>query len=155
MKIIVFSDSHGDKANMETAILREGPDMLIFLGDGIADFKVLLKAFPGIEAYGVKGNCDLRSNERERLIIGAEDKKILMMHGHQYNVKLGMERFFFAALEAQADIALFGHTHSPYNKEVRGIKILNPGSIGRGLKPSYGLIIIKDGVVKTEIVSLV
>jgi predicted phosphodiesterase len=66
-----------------------------------------------------------------------------------------MERYLFAALEAQADIALFGHTHNQYIKEVKGMTVMNPGSIGRGFKPSYGLIYIEGDTVKAEIVSSV
>ena len=64
-----------------------------------------------------------------------------MMHGHQYNVNLVWKDFLCSSGGAGRYSPFV--THSPYNKEVRGIKILNPGSIGRGLKPSYGLIIIK------------
>jgi Predicted phosphoesterase len=77
MKILVLSDSHGDKKRMAGSVRTEKPDMIIHLGDCISDFKALTEEFPGIEAYGVKGNCDLRLISyfgRERLIITAEGK---------------------------------------------------------------------------------
>ncbi len=153
MKIQVFSDSHGGQPVMINAVNKEKPDVIIHLGDFISDFKALSEQFPRIEAYGVKGNCDhrLTSYGRERLMITFEGLKLLLVHGHQYDVKLGLERLYFAALEAEADIALFGHTHISYLEKVKGITFMNPGSIGRGLTPSYGIINISGGEIKAEI----
>ncbi len=154
MKIIVFSDSHGERRRMAGLVEREKPGMMIHLGDHIADFRALAGEFPQIEAYGVRGNCDLGAGGRERLIIAAEGKKLLLVHGHQYNVKLGYERFFFAAMEEGADIALFGHTHIPFLSEVRGMTVMNPGSIGRGAPPTFGIIEIEGGGVRANIIHI-
>ncbi len=155
MKILVFSDSHGVRREMADAVERERPDMIIHLGDFIADFKALRELFPETEAYGVRGNCDLRSlmgRDAEKMLITAGGKKILIAHGHQYGVKLGLERFFFAAMEAGADIALFGHTHMPYIGKAGGAVVMNPGSIGRSPAPSYGLISVDGGEMETKII---
>jgi putative phosphoesterase len=151
MKIIVFSDSHGERRRMSALVGREKPGMIVHLGDHIADFRALAAEFPQIEACGVRGNCDLGAGGPERLLVSAEGREILLVHGHQYNVKLGYERFFFAAMEAGADIALFGHTHIPFLSEVRGMTVMNPGSVGRGAPATFGLIEIDGGGVHAKI----
>ena len=41
MKILVFSDSHGNYDNLERAYEKEQPDVMLHLGDGEADFSRL------------------------------------------------------------------------------------------------------------------
>ena len=56
-----------------------------------------------------------------------------------------------AAMEADADIVLFGHTHVPFKDRSLGMEVLNPGSIGVGKEPTYGLVTIDSGLVTTAI----
>ena len=39
--------------------------------------------------------------------------KVLLTHGHYYNVTVGVERLKEEARERGIDIAMFGHTHRP------------------------------------------
>ena len=59
MKILVFSDSHGNPDHMLTAIRREAPDAIFHLGDGESDLRAVKRAFPDLPIYSVRGNCDL------------------------------------------------------------------------------------------------
>ncbi|NLV49162.1 MAG: metallophosphoesterase [Clostridiales bacterium] len=140
MKILVFSDSHGSCGLMEAAVKLHMPDLTLFLGDGASDITALRASYPELSVRCVRGNCDPAGFAPEKLIIEESGKKIMMTHGHAYGVKLGLQRVFYAALEAQADIILFGHTHEAYRAEREGLIMLNPGSVGRGRNRSYALL---------------
>ncbi len=151
-KIFVFSDSHGETENM-IRIIKEGkPDVVIHLGDYTSDCDVLWRNFPEMQITGVRGNCDYRSAVPELRKLYIDGKLIFAAHGHVYNVKSGYTRICYAAMEADADILLFGHTHIAYRDTGLGMEIMNPGSIGRGVKPSYGAIIIDGDKMELEIV---
>ena len=62
MKILVFSDSHGNEDNMVRAVERERPstlDAIVHLGDGWRDAEALHRLYPRIPLEQVPGNCDL------------------------------------------------------------------------------------------------
>ena len=145
-KILVLSDSHGNLNNMILAVKREEPDMIIHLGDCMGDAQNLHLRFPGIPMEQVPGNCDCSQEFQERELL-IEGKKILICHGHTFNVKAGYLNLEYAAQERHADAALFGHTHRVYYDNYNHITYLNPGSIGApayGTPPSYGILNI-DG----------
>jgi hypothetical protein len=153
MKIIVFSDSHGVADNMIEAVKREKPDLCFFLGDGEHDLALLQKRFPRLPVNAVRGNCDVFSTLPRALCCAAGGLKIFATHGHLYGVKHDpiFRELCYAALEENADVVLFGHTHDPFRDRTMGMELLNPGSIGPSTRPSYGLI-LKDGdTVETEI----
>jgi putative phosphoesterase len=54
-----------------------------------------------------------------------------MCHGHRYSVYYDRYRLIAAAAAANADVALFGHTHVPFSAQEGGIYLINPGSVGR------------------------
>ena len=151
-KIFVFSDSHGEIENMVRIINGGSPDVVIHLGDYTSDCDELKRRFPDMQITGVRGNCDYRSAVPELRKLQIEGKLIFAAHGHAYNVKNGYTRICYAALEADADILLFGHTHIAYRNTGLGMEIMNPGAIGRGVHPSYGVIIIDGDRVDMEIV---
>ena len=41
MKLLIFSDSHGNVANMEDAVRLESPDRILHLGDLVRDAEAL------------------------------------------------------------------------------------------------------------------
>ena len=51
MKIVVFSDSHGDKESMKLLIDKLEPEMVIFLGDGIDDILAIESEYPNLRTY--------------------------------------------------------------------------------------------------------
>lgn len=150
-KIFVFSDSHGNVEYMAQIITEGKPDVVLHLGDYVSDCDELRRRFPEMRIANVRGNCDYRSAVPELLRLNIEGKQIFAAHGHVYNVKSGYTRICYAAMEADADILLFGHTHIPHRDTGLGMEIMNPGSIGKGVRPSYGVIIIDDEI-KAEIV---
>lgn len=143
MKLVVFSDSHGNISNMERIIEKERPELVLHLGDMCRDIEEVQYKFPRQTIQNVCGNCDGFTQVPDRRILRVEGKRILMMHGHRYNVKQTYGPAAYAAREAQADILLFGHTHIPYCEQVDGLWMLNPGSC-RGRGATYGIISLEN-----------
>ena len=103
-RILVLSDSHGNVNNMVTAVSRLHPDMIIHLGDCWADAEQLHRKFPMTVMEQVPGNCDCRQEVQERILL-IEGKKILICHGHTFNVKAGYLNLEYAAEERKVDAA--------------------------------------------------
>jgi len=111
MEIIAFSDVHGDVHKLLTLSNEiEHAEKALFLGDGINTMEVLDTRLAN-KIIAVKGNCDLFCPLPEELVIELAGKKIFMTHGHNYDVKISMNKIAAKALEVGADITLFGHTH--------------------------------------------
>ena len=143
-EIYVFSDSHGSVGDMKDIIRAARPDMVIHAGDYSSDCEELKREFPDILISGVCGNCDRIPLAPPVLTFNMFGKKFFVAHGHNYGVKSGIDRLCYAGLEAQADIIIFGHTHIPFYGRRLAIDIVNPGSIGRGARPSYAVISISE-----------
>ena len=145
MKILVLSDSHGNLTNMEQAVERTNPNLIVHLGDCWRDGERLHEHFPEIPLEQVPGNCDFRPGEPAEKLLILRDKRILICHGHTYRVKTSLLLAGFAAEEQQLDLFLFGHTHRPL-VDMRGRTLfLNPGSIGDYAHPFYGVVTIENG----------
>ena len=156
MKACVFSDSHGYAGNMIAAIELEKPDLVFFLGDGERDIAKVGEKYPDLPIYAVRGNCDFRSDAKKLLICVVEGVKVFMTHGHLSYVKhdYELETLTSQSVEAGADIALFGHTHSQELTESRGVTLLNPGSVGRSYYPSYAVLNISNGRFTADLKSI-
>lgn len=143
MKILIVSDTHRRDDNLKKVINDNLPlDMLIHLGDVEGSEQYIPEwVNPECEMQMVRGNNDFFSAlDREREIqIGKY--KVLLTHGHYYNVSLGTEQLVEDAKERGFDIAMFGHTHRPYFDDSQGIIVLNPGSLSTLDKRGVNLLI--------------
>lgn len=153
MRIIVFSDSHGDISRAMEILDREEYDLVIHLGDYSEDGRLIREKIDR-PVYQVRGNCDYYDldTDLEQVLVLA-GKKFFLSHGHDYGVKHNYNRIFYRGLELGADIVLFGHSHRPLILRDK-IILFNPGSISLpqpGEAASYGLIRIEDGQVELEI----
>jgi putative phosphoesterase len=127
MKILVVADTHNVTASIISQLKKEKADMLFFLGDFIKDGEDLKRKLE-IPAHIISGNGDLASYYKKEELVKVRDKRILLTHGHQYNVKNGLQRLYYHGLENRADVILFAHTHMPYLNWEDGVLIFNPGS---------------------------
>ena len=151
MRILIFSDSHRDVESCADVITRiVGVDMIFHAGDHASDAAQIAARFPHIPVRSVLGNCDFSQAPKE-LVITAEDKKILLTHGHLYNVKNDYEysSLMRRASELNCDCAVFGHTHEGLCDIKGGITLLNPGSIKYG--KTFGVIEIEDGKLRAAV----
>ena len=153
VKILVFSDSHGNDAAMTPAVEREKPQMILHLGDGWRDAQRLQNHFPDIPLHQVPGNCDFRSKESPELLLTIQDKRVLLCHGHTLGVKSSLLTAGLTAEDQDLDLFLFGHTHMPLVDRRGKTLFMNPGSIG-DFQPSYGVVTIEDGKLDGKIVPL-
>lgn len=164
MRIGIVSDSHGQGENLIKAVEKMGQvDMIFHLGDFIIDVDYVKKVYSG-NVYSIIGNCDkvlakmgMNKDAIKELVIDIEDKKIFATHGHQYNVKCGLDALFYRGKELEADIVLFGHTHFPQIERDEGIMLLNPGSTANPqseLCPSFGIIEITNGNIIPKIIEI-
>jgi len=153
MKILVMSDSHGSVSNMLLALRRESPDVILHLGDNEKDCTEIIHQEPDIMLRAVRGNSDFFSNGLDIDEFVLEEKRFFMSHGHLHGVKLNKARIIEAAINRNADVLLFGHTHMPYYSTNDKLIIINPGSIGEG-RANYAILEIENGVVKHELKKL-
>lgn len=153
MRAVVFSDSHSSTALMKEAVRRIRPDVIIHLGDSVRDAEELREEFREIPLYSVKGNCDISSSAPETDIVPLGPVKAFITHGHLYDVKWGrLDPLVYAAMEQNAQIAMFGHTHQAETSEMGGVKLLNPGTAGKGRERTFAIVdVFENGGIACEI----
>ena len=155
MKCLCFSDSHGSSAGMRRALnMHRDAEVVFFLGDGLSDFEELI--YDRSRAWiAVRGNCDIRGTLGNEFVKKTDSitllgHRIFLTHGDLYGVKYGLDGISKLAVDHNADIVLFGHTHRRLEKyiptENGGYYLFNPGSVGGGFSsaPSYGVINITE-----------
>ena len=151
MKFLVCSDTHGDTTYLRLAMKKEKPDAVVHLGDHASDADILDMEYPILPLCRVKGNCDyFEQRYPEQWCFTWDGVKIFAVHGHKQNVKFGLLQLKYAALEAGAQLALFGHTHSPYCMEQDGLWLLNPGACA-GRSPSYAVVELCEGRISCQV----
>jgi len=155
--IAVLADTHGDTNSVCKHLKQWKLDGLIFAGDYYRDGEKIARDLQ-INYYGVRGNCD-RSEPRARdeEIIELMNKKIYLLHGHQYGVKQSVSRLYYRALELEVDAVIYGHTHYPHLEQIDKLWIINPGSPSRSRidsRGSYGLIEIKQNGFEPRLIYL-
>lgn len=144
MKLLVFSDSHRSMRGMRDALDLERPDYVIHLGDLEQDAQFLAQEYPSLAIAAVPGNCDGWPTQPLQKLLTYGQVRILLSHGHIWNVKRGYSGAIAAGQKSGAHIVLFGHTHSPYcQQQEDGLWVMNPGSIRDN--GSYGVISIENG----------
>ena len=129
MKIVVASDSHGNKNLVDFLFSNEKFDCFVFCGDGIDDFT---NYFDDSRLEIVSGNCDWFSNFFDEKTLVLCNRKIFVTHGHKYFVKNSLEKLAKVAKKIGAEIVLYGHTHKQYIKYIDGVYLVNPGTLKKG-----------------------
>lgn len=164
INLLVISDTHGYPNKIDEVIKRQlvldekfQPKYLIFLGDGLDDFEKS-RLVSKMCVLDVRGNSNedyfyLTTVPKDR-VVDLGGYKILMMHGHSHAVKSGLGSAIGYAVENDADILLFGHTHAPVSytlekgHEIYGITlkknltVFNPGSLG--YDDVFGVVTLDD-----------
>ena len=144
MKIIVCSDSHGNYPGLQDLIEREHPQAVYFLGDGERDWHQV--DLPHTTTFAaVCGNCDMMSMEPPYRKFELYGRKIFLTHGHVYGVKQGLSGIHGAALQHDAELVFYGHTHHAQMVELDGCTIVCPGTMGSGHEEYVVLQMKRDG----------
>jgi len=157
MRIVVFSDSHGNVDILRQVMLvQSSAEVLIHLGDGERDFEQLRADYPDKVMRNVRGNSDWGSGSKLMDSIILDHKRIIFAHGHTFNVKQSPSLLLDEARGVGAHIALFGHTHFSMTDYKDGIYLMNPGSPTqpRRGRATYGIIDITEAGIVTRIIPL-
>ncbi len=139
MRVVIISDSHGNKRNIKKILEEEkNCDVLVFCGDGEQDIPPDLN----IKVIKVRGNNDWGSRLAlvETFFVG--EIKFMVAHGHTFYVKRDLEDIIFTAKQAKAQVLCFGHTHIQYKNYVDELHVVNPGSCMAYIE--YAAVDIKD-----------
>ena len=159
-KYIVFSDSHGKNDRMYD-IIRKNQDQIDGLfhlgdvGDAAEDLSLMVKG----TVYMDRGNCDTYSKQHTENVFRLHGHRVAMTHGHNQHVERGVDILKYWALQNEADVVLYGHTHVPFVEQSSQMTILNPGSISRprqsGFECTYAWMeFLPNGEISIEIVKL-
>ncbi len=141
IKLLIFSDSHGAVGDMLDIVEQEKPDEMIHLGDLLRDAQAVSSAFPELPVTMVPGNCDGWTNRKGSLLLERAGVRLLLGHGHQWQVKSTPEPALAQARAMGAQVLLYGHTHRAVCRQEGRILLLNPGTVGgRGAPASYGVL---------------
>lgn len=158
MRALILSDSHGNIESMKKAVQRTQPDQIIHLGDYWRDAEALQKEFPLLPICRVPGNCDAfdfgAAGAPDERTITLDGHRIFLCHGHRYHVKSSLLSFTYAAMEQNAELALFGHTHIPHLEQYEGITLLNPGSMQGPISHSFAVVETDNGKLSCVLLSL-
>jgi hypothetical protein len=149
MKILVVSDTHGETDRLFDVLksVKGHISAVIHAGDYEGDAAEIVKKYPDLPVYAVCGNCDYGKIMPPVKLIELGSKRIFITHGHRYDVNYSLMKLAYTAMQNEADIAVFGHTHIPLVEKYEGLTIVNPGSLSRprgGSKNSYAVIDIDD-----------
>ena len=148
MKIGIMSDSHGDRRAIDRAVERAGKvDLWLHAGDCAPD-AAYLALVSAVRVENVAGNTDWPDGKTpDEIVVEAAGHRIFLTHGHIYGVRSTLKMLVAAAKEAQADIAVYGHTHVKKLEKKDNLIILNPGSPSRPRDYAPSFAILEDKVI--------
>lgn len=122
MKIVVVSDSHGNKSRLDEVVLaNQDADLFWHLGDYELP-EYLMSPF-----MLIKGNCDFFSTAPLSKDLTINGVKFHLEHGNKINFK-NLEEY---VLRINCDVLLFGHLHKKINIKIENTLLVNPGSISK------------------------
>lgn len=130
-------------------------DAWFHLGDYAMDADRLSRA-TGKRVYSVAGNCDFLSDAPLELTVELEGLKLLLIHGHRYNVSANdTYRACLRAKELDCNALFYGHTHVSEISNYGGLITINPGSPSSprsGRRPSFAIAELENGHIRAKII---
>jgi putative phosphoesterase len=152
MKIGVISDTHLIEADegLCRVAAEVFKDISLILHAGDLTRIGVLEAFDGKRCIAVRGNMD-RGTAAERLpqkrVVTVAGKRIGLIHGG--GSPIGIEKRVMRAF-SDVDIVVFGHTHKPFCRWIKGVLVFNPGAYCGTLllkrKRSVGILSMADPI---------
>lgn len=149
IRILLVSDNHGADKPMELVRSKYGDcDYKFHCGDSEMP-EYLLTGFAA-----VAGNNDYYGSYPGHLVLHIGEHNFLLTHGHR-DFRFGkVEMLADTAREHDCDVVCFGHTHVPYDKTVKGIRLLNPGSLcynRDGTDPSFMILTLHGKEIRADL----
>jgi uncharacterized protein len=130
MRIGILSDTHGRLDSIVLEIF-QGVDRILHAGD-IGGEEILEELRSVAPVTAVSGNTDgfpLVSTLKASEILEFQPERIVLTHQIGHPERLSPEASELVK-EFRPTLVVFGHTHSPLNRVVRGVRFLNPGAAG-------------------------
>ena len=168
MKLIIASDIHGSAywcGKLMELIEHENPDKIVLLGDLLyhgprndlpRDYapKAVIPMLSGLKEkiLAVRGNCEAEVDQMvlpfpclaDYALLCCDGVTMYLTHGHHANSDN------LPPLTA-GSIFLSGHTQVKIDREVEGIRCLNPGSVSIPKDGSHSCLIFEDGSFRFHI----
>ncbi len=164
MRVIVVSDSHGEKKNVLSVskIAREeNVNKIIHLGDDYDDADFLVEQ--GIQLERVPGVYSAYYAEKDvdnRKIVEFEGWKLLLTHTkekHENDLPDDISPEDMVR-DNKVNIVLYGHTHIPAIAKQGNVYLINPGHLKstdkKGFEPSYAILDIDKQTINVTIKKL-
>ncbi len=157
VRIGVLSDTHGI---LESKILEafQGVERILHAGDvGGAEILTELEALAPVTA--VRGNCDgfpLAHRLREIETLELAGFRFLLIHEVGRPEK-PTEIVLRQIRERRPDMIVFGHTHSPLDRVLEGVRFFNPGGSGPrrfGLPRTFARLELSRSGIAAELIGL-
>ena len=158
MKIGVVSDTHS--LDLPRQMLEEfkNVDFIIHAGDfcSAPDLQKLTKIKEVKAVYGNMDDGSIRKKLSRRQIIPCGKFTIGVFHGE------GAPQHILATVQKEfkdekVDVVIFGHSHQPFNEEIKGVLYFNTGSPNdyvRAPYPSYGILDVGETKITGQIVKV-
>ena len=126
MKVVVFSDAHGNKTIVERIIsFNPDADYLVSLGDSELPINFLMD----LDIIAIKGNYPRDGGFVFESTLKVGNKELFLTNGHKYGVHKSLKKLLHHAFQIECDIVLYGHTHIARVDKVNNLLLINPGSI--------------------------
>lgn len=144
MKVIVFSDSHGNFDLVRRLIdFNDDADYIISLGDsGLSE-----EFFQVRDIVHVKGNIMRDPGAVYHAEVTIDGFRIFITHGHKFKVHKRLDKLIQHGVSNDFNAVLFGHTHVAHYEISSGMHVINPGSCvspRNDMPPSYAILDIVD-----------
>lgn len=148
MRVVVFSDTHGNGLAVEKIIQRnKDVSHFVFCGDGYREVISAKEKYPDKNFYIARGNCDFGEDASDYGFLELCGHKILYTHGHLQGVNFSYDRLITLALYNNCDIICYGHLHERHCEYRNGVYIFSPSSASLprdGKKPCYGFLDLEE-----------
>ncbi len=166
VRVGVISDTHiadvGSRRAIPPAVLEafRAVDLILHAGD--ATCRAVLDQLAALApVQAVAGNVDgpeLAYELPTARLLRLDGLSLGLTHGHLGDGRTPPERALrrFAGVHDLRAV-VFGHSHEPYNQLHGDVLLFNPGSPTerrRQPQPSFGLLTVRDGTVRGEVVYL-
>ena len=154
-RIVAFSDSHGAYQQLEKAIEKAYADgrvdELLFLGDGVREWEQVAShlpfQYPQAATRYVLGNNDYGCMGVNDILVEVGGVHMYACHGHWMGVKTSQTRLMYKAMQHEAKVAFYGHTHVAQIEEGNGVITICPGSVRdtyRRTSCAYAEVCVED-----------
>lgn len=127
MKALIVSDNHGDLESLKElmAIYKDEVDLWLHCGD--SEFMASDSIWEQFKT--VRGNMDSGYALPLDQLVDFGKEKLLVVHGHNHRVGFTLDPVKKLAIENDADIVFYGHTHIAKIDKIDEMYFINPGSI--------------------------